>query len=83
MRELEAWDTGRREFQSELEPVLSVAHELAAALQRAFSEGNWVGVPEVLSEARELGLLGKPDDLLSARPVQARPTKIVGTVLLG
>jgi hypothetical protein len=80
---LEAWEAGRRELQSDLEPALSLTKELAGALQRAFSEGNWVGVPEVLAEARELGFLGKSEDPLPARPAKTRASNVVGRVLFG
>jgi hypothetical protein len=76
MRQLEAWEAGRRELQSDLEPVLFLAKELAGALQRASAEGNWVGVPEVLSEARRLGLIRRAENW---PPV----TTVVGHVRLG
>jgi hypothetical protein len=53
MRQLEAWDAGRREMQ----PIQALATELARLLQKASSHGDWVGVPEALAEARALGLL--------------------------
>ena len=83
MRQLEAWEAGRRELQSELEPMLSAAKELAGILERAFSEGSWVGAPEALAEARGLGLLGKSEHPLQARRVQTNASNVVGKVLFG
>ena len=57
MRQLEAWEGGRESVRDEIEPLRSLAEELARTLHKAFIEDNWVGVPEVMSKARALGLL--------------------------
>jgi hypothetical protein len=61
MRQLEAWEAGRQDLKTEIQPIRVLATELALVLQKAFSGDDWIGVPEALAEARARGLLKSPE----------------------
>ena len=57
MQQLEAWDAGRQDLRLELEPLATLATDIAQVLENAFANDNWSGVPETLARARALGAL--------------------------